>query len=142
MAPGLATASSCGKHGLLDGHVFKHGFDDQVGIFQVGVVQRGREQGHALRVLVLRELALGQLPFVVFADGGHAALQRFLLCFQELDRHASIQKVHGNAATHHACSDNGYAFDSSQRGVGRHVRNLAGRALGKEQSGAAPAIRG
>jgi hypothetical protein len=102
MAPGFITRSSFLEHRFLDADFFEHGFDHQVGGLQVVVAQRGGQQGHALLVLVLLELALLDLGFVVLADGGDAPVQRLLLHLQHLHGDAGVQEVHGNAAAHGA----------------------------------------
>ena len=47
-------------------------------------------------------------------------------------RDAGIDEVHRNTATHRAGTDDGHRVDFTQRRVGGHIRNLGGRALGKE----------
>jgi hypothetical protein len=71
--------------------------------------------GHALLVLVLLELALLDLGFVVLADGGHAAVQRFLLHLQHGDGDAGVQEVHGDAAAHGAGADHAHLLDGARR---------------------------
>ncbi len=62
------------KDSLFHAQVFKHGFDDQIRILQVCILQRRAQQGHALLVLVLLELAFFDLCFVVLANHAHATV--------------------------------------------------------------------
>ena len=121
------------EYGFFDADFFKHSFDHQIGTSQVVVAQGGRQQRHALVVLVLLELAFLDLRFVVLADDGDATVQRVLLHLQHLDRNTSVQEVHRNAATHGASANNGDRVDCAQRGVRWHIGNLGGRALRQEQ---------
>ena len=127
---------------FLDAHLFKHGFNHHVGGFQLVIAQRGAQQAHALLVLVLLELAFFDLRFVVFADGGDAAVQRVLLHFQQLDGHAGVKKIHGNATTHGAGANDGDGLDAALRCVRRYVGNLGGSTLGHEQMAQGAAFRG
>ena len=88
------------------------------------------------------ELAFFDLRFVVFADGGDAAVQRVLLHFQQLDGHAGVKKIHGNAAAHGASTDDGDGLDAALRCVRRYVGNLGGSTLGHEQMAQGAAFRG
>ena len=121
------------EHGFLDADFLEHGLDDEVHLLQIGVVQRGAEQRHALLVLVLLELALLDLRFVVLADGGQAPVQRLLLHLQHLHRDAGVEEVHGDAAAHGASADHADALDFALGRVRWHVGNLARGALGQEQ---------
>ena len=82
------------EHSFFHAHFFKHGFNDHVCAADVVVAQGGAEQGHALIVFVLFQLALFDLRLVIFANRGHAAVQRFLLHLEHLDRNACVQQVH------------------------------------------------
>ena len=121
------------EHGFFDAHLFKHGFNHQVGIFQVVVTQRGAEQGHALRVCVFFELAFFDLRFVILLNRGNATVQGLLLCFEQLDRQARIEEVHRNAAAHGARANDGHRLDGAHRGGVGHIGNFGGRALCGEQ---------
>ena len=46
------------EHLLLDTQFLEHGFDDEVGVLQIAIVERGAEQRHALIVFFLAQLAL------------------------------------------------------------------------------------
>ena len=67
------------EYGFFHAHLFKHSFNDQVGAADVVIAQGGGEQSHALVVFVLLQLAFFDLRFVILANGGHAAVQSFLL---------------------------------------------------------------
>ena len=88
------------------------------------------------------ELAFFDLGFVVAANCGQAAVQRFLLHFQHLHWHAGVQEVHGNAAAHGAGANNGHALDVAQRCVCGHVRNLGRSTLAQEQVAQGAAFAG
>ena len=118
------------EDGFFDAHFFEHRFDHQVGLTDLVVAQCGAQQSHALVVFLLFELAFFDLRFVVLADGGHTAVQRFLLHLQHLDRDARVQEVHGDAAAHGARANNGHGFDLTLGGIFRHVGNLAGCTVG------------
>ena len=68
---------------FLHFHGLEHRLDDDVGVLEVVVGERGRDQRHALvDVLGLHAAALGGV-LVVGADGLQAAVERFLLHFEE-----------------------------------------------------------
>jgi len=121
------------EHSFLHAHLFEHGFDDEVAVLEVVVAQRGAQQGHALLVLVLLELALLHLGFVVLLDRGHATVQGFLLHLQNLDGDTCVQEVHGNAAAHGARANHAHQLDVALGGIGGHIRNLGGCTLCHEQ---------
>ena len=121
------------EYSFLDAHFLEHGLDHQIGIFEVGIVEGGGQQGHALVVFVLLELAALDLRLVVLADGGKSAVQRVLLHLQHLHGNAGIKEVHGNAAAHGSSTDHGNRFDVTLGGVRWHIRNLGGGALGQEE---------
>jgi hypothetical protein len=79
-----------------------------------------------------RQLALLDRVLVVLADRRQALVQRFLLRLEDGDRDAGVREVHGDAAAHGAGADHGRGLDLADRRIGRHVRDLAGGALGKE----------
>ncbi|MCY1231944.1 hypothetical protein D9M72_444110 [compost metagenome] len=118
---------------FLDADFFEHRFDDEVGVLQVVVAQRGAQKRHALLVLVLLELALLDLGFVVLLDGGNAAVERLLLHLEDLDGDARVQEVHRDAAAHGAGADHAHGLDVALGRVFGHVGNLARGALGHEQ---------
>ena len=118
---------------LLHAQLLEHGLDDEVGILQIAIVERGGQQAHALLVLLLGELALLDLGLVVLANGRHAAIQGFLLGLQDRDGNARIQEVHGNAAAHGAGTDHAHGADLAHRCIARHVGDLGGGTLGHEQ---------
>jgi len=126
----LAHAVELLEYLLLDAHVLEHGFDHQVHIRQVGIVQRGLQQRHARVELVLRELALLERVLVVLADGADAALQRFGLGLQHDDGDAGIEEVHRDAAPHGARADDAHLDDGAHGCVGRHVADFAGSTFG------------
>jgi hypothetical protein len=98
----------------------------------VVVAQGGAQQAHALLVLVLAQLALGNLSFVVLADHTHATVDGLLLHLQQLHRDTSIEEAHRDAAAHGAGADHGDVLHLAGGGVVRHVGDLAGRALTEE----------
>ncbi|MNC46664.1 hypothetical protein D3C75_956900 [compost metagenome] len=65
---GLAHLVQGTKHLLLDGQVLEHGFDHQVSVGNIGVVQSTVDQCQSLLHLLGCELAALDTGFVVFAD--------------------------------------------------------------------------
>ncbi len=130
---GLGHSVELLEHSFLHAHLFEHGFDDEVAVFQVVIAQSSAQQRHALCVLVFLELALLDLGFVVLLDRGNATVQGFLLGFQNGDRNACVQEVHADTATHGACTDHAHFLNVALGGVRRHIWNLAGSTLCKEQ---------
>ena len=138
---GLHYAVEFFEHFFLDANVLKHGLNHHVGAAQVVVAQGGGQKRHALLVFVLLELAFFDLRLVVAAHDAHAFVQGFLLHFQHLDRNASVQEVHGNAAAHGARTDDGHALDLAQWRVRGHIRNFRGGPLAQEQVAQGTALR-
>ena len=120
------------EHLLLDPDLLEHRFDDQIAVRQRLHRQGRREQGHACIELVLAEFALLQRALVVAAQGGDAAVQRLLLLLDDGDGNAGVEKIHADAAAHGAGADHAHLVDAAQRRIGRHIRNLAGRAFAEE----------
>ena len=117
------------EDGFLDLHVLEDRLDHDVGLRQVCVSHGGFDQRHALLDLFLRHAAFFRSVFVVAADGGHAAIECFLLHFEQDHRDAGVDEVHGDAAAHRAGADDCGRFDRTLGGVVWHIRNLARRAL-------------
>ena len=129
------------EHLLLDTHFLEHRFNHQIGVAKGLVVQGGRQQCHALLVLVLLELALLDLGLVVFADRGHAAVQCFLLHLQHRDRDTGIEEVHRDATAHGACTDHGDLGHGALGRIRGHIGNLGGCTFGHEQMAQRAALR-
>ena len=120
------------EDGLLDFHRLEHRLDDDVGVLEGVVVERRRDQRHALLdVLGLHAAALGGV-LVVGADGLEAAIQRFLAGLEHRHGDACVGEVHGDATAHRAGADDAAGLDLALRRVGRHVLDLGGFALGEE----------
>ena len=120
------------EDGFFDPHLFKDRFNHQVGLTNVVVAQRGRQECHALIVLSLLEFAFFDLRFVVLADGRKAAVQCLLFHLQHLDRDACIQEIHGDTATHGAGANDSHARNAALGRVFGDIGNFGGRAIGNE----------
>src|SRR3546814_3728581 len=106
-----------GEDVRLDVHALIDGFDDEIGVSKRGEVEAGRYQRHALFHLRTRHPPLGGRRLIVAADGGDAAIQRFLAGFDQRDGDARVQEVHRDAAAHRARAD-----DADRPEIGRaHV---------------------
>ncbi|MCY1418356.1 hypothetical protein D9M71_339130 [compost metagenome] len=66
--PRLAHLIQGTKHLLLDGQVLEHGFDHQVSVGDIGVVQSAVDQCQSLLHLLGRKLSAMETGVVVFAD--------------------------------------------------------------------------
>ncbi len=102
---GLGDAVELAENLLLDVHVLEHRFDDQIGILQIFQRQRRGQPAHAGFDFLHAEPALLGAVFVIAADDGDAAIERFLLGFDDGDRNADRQEVHRDAAAHGAGAD-------------------------------------
>ncbi len=121
-----------GEDAFLHFHGLEHRLDDDVGVLEVVVGQRRRDQRHALvDVLGLHAAALGGV-LVVGADRLEPAIQRLLLHLEKRHGNAGIGEVHGDAAAHGAGADDARRLDLALRRVGRHVEHLGRLALGEE----------
>ena len=131
-AVGLGRCVELREHGFLHVHVLEHGFDDQVGVGHVGIVQAGCDEVHALRDLFVREAAFPGAAFVVAAHDGHALVQQLLAGLQQRDGDAGVGEGHGDAAAHRARADDADLADRQGFGVLGHVADLGRGAFGKE----------
>ena len=117
----LHHAVQLGKNFFFHAHLFKHGFDHHVSVFQVVVTQGSGQHGHTGFVFILLELAFFNLRFVVFTNGGDAAVERILLHFQHFDGNTSVQKIHGDTAAHGSCTNNSDGIDGALWRICRHI---------------------
>ena len=117
---------------LLDGHRLEHGLDDEVGVGKVREFQRGLQQAHALLHLFAGELALGSGGFVVAPNNTNAAVQGFVLHFEQRHRNAGVQEVHGDAATHGAGTDDAHRLHFARHHGIVDARDLRSGTLGEE----------
>ena len=130
---GLGDGVELGEQFLLYRHILEHRFDDDVGSGEVGEIEAGGQQRHAGGDVLGGDPALLGAVFVISANGRHAAIERFL---RGLDNHGGntrIGKVHRDATAHGAGADDAGEIDLAARGVARHVGDLVGLALGKEE---------
>ncbi len=121
------------EHGLLDGEVLEHGLDDQVRLRSRGIVERRRDEAGALRGVVGLQFSLGHRAFVLLADSGDAAIQRFLFRFENGHGNAGIREIHGDAAAHGAGADDRDRGNLPLRGLVGEARHFRCRALGEER---------
>ena len=105
IAPRFITLSSALEDRLLDGEVLEHGLDDQVRLRSRGIVERRRDEPGALRSIIGLQSSLRDRAFVLLADAGDAAVQRFLFRFENGHGNADIREIHGDAAAHGAGAD-------------------------------------
>jgi hypothetical protein len=138
---GLGHAVELAEHFLLDAHLLEDGLDDEVGVLEVLVGERGLEERHALAHLRLGEPPLLHRALVVLADGGEPAVERLLLRLQDGHGDARVEEVHRDAATHGARADHAHLRDGAARRVLGHVGNLRGRALAEERVAQGPRFR-
>ena len=120
------------EHRLLQVHALHGGFDDDVGVAEVRIVEAARNERHALRLVLGRETAALHHRLVVGIHHAKATLQRFSADIDDGDRQAGVGEAHGNAATHGAGTHDAALQHLLRLHVGRQAGNLAGFALGEE----------
>ncbi len=120
------------KDFLLDLHAFECRFDDQIHIFQQGIVQRRCDECHALIECRLGHGALLQCAPVIAPHRGEPLVERLLLHFQQHHRNSGIDEAHADAAAHRARADDADLANRPRRCVIRHVEDMRRRTLGLE----------
>jgi hypothetical protein len=121
-----------GKDVLLDVHAFEHRLDDEVAVGQAVETETPLQHAHPLFDVVHSEAAALGAGLVVSPHDAQAAVERFLLHFDDGYRNAGVEEIHRDAAAHRAGADDAHLLDRNERRVVRHVGNLVGDALGEE----------
>ena len=109
---------------FLDRHVFEYRLNHDISWREIRVRQSAADQSHALVELLLCELALFHGVFVVLAYRCQPFIQCFLFHLEHFYGDTGVGKVHCNASTHRACTNDCSRFDFAQGRVGRHVWHL------------------
>ena len=129
---GLGHLVQPGEYLLLERHVLEYRFDDDVGVFQVGVVERGLDQPHALGLVLGRNAPALDHGRIRPVDAGEAAIQGLAAGIDHDDRQAGVGEADGDAAAHGAGADDAALLHLARPGLGRQVGHAAGFAVGEE----------
>ena len=137
---GLAHAVQLAEHGLLYFNVFKHGFDHQVHLGDVGVIGTAGVARHHGSLGGFSHAALGHQAVVDLFHVGAATGDGLGIALDHGHGQTGIQRGHGNARTHGAATDHGNTGHGAWlRGLG--FRHLGHFTLGKEGVDEAGALR-
>ena len=117
---------------LLDGQVFKHRLDHQIGVAELGPVCAGRQQRLGSSDCLNSQLSLGHTALVMLRHPLPTALQSGFILLQQDDLEPGIERADGNAGTHGARTDDGHRRASARRNL-ESVRELRSLCFGKRQ---------
>ena len=120
------------EHRLLGGHFLKNGFDCDISVGNIGIVQHRGDAGQTGVHVVLAKAAALHRRRIIIPNALHAAIQGLLRGFQDFHRNAEISEAHGDAAAHGAGADHGCRADFLDRGVGGNAGDILGFALAEE----------
>ena len=133
IAPRFITASSARNTDFLTARSSNTASMIRSAFGRGGIVERRRDERGALRRVVGLQLALGHRAFVVLADAGDAAIERFLLRLEQRHGNAGVREIHGDAAAHGAGADDRDRGNLALRRLVGEARDLGRRALGEER---------
>ena len=116
----------------LQFHAFKHRLDHQIHIAEIVIGQGAADQAHALLNLGLGDTAFLRGVLVVSANHCQTLVQRLLLDLGDGHGYPGVGEVHGNAATHGACTYNTHFMDVTNRCFLGKTFHFGDFPLGKE----------
>jgi hypothetical protein len=119
------------EHLLLDGQVFKHGFNHQIGTGQIGPFKTGRQAGFCSGGDGCLHFSGGNTPLVMLGHPLLAALQGGSVLLQQDHLQTGIQRTNGNACSHGAGTNDGDRGHRAGLGL-KCSRQFAGFALSKK----------
>ncbi|MDT4848786.1 hypothetical protein FQZ97_828870 [compost metagenome] len=103
------------EHLLLDLQLLEDSLDHQVGLGQVGVVERAEDQVHARLHLLGLQPATSNADLVITPNLCQASVQGLAIGLQQGDRYTGIGEAHGNPAAHGAGAYHSDSRDFAQR---------------------------
>jgi hypothetical protein len=139
--PGPAHPIEPGEDRLLQGEVFGHRLDHEVGLMQLLVCVRFSDQSRAPCRLILRQAPAPHLCSVAACDGRQGFPGAAACVPDQGDRNAGIGKAHRDAAAHHSAADHRRPAHLALGGLRREAGNPRYLALGGERMALCPGLR-